>query len=196
MTTAQSESERDRQLVTDGGGYVAELRANRAEKDEFFADHPQSPIPPEKREEFDGLAYFDPDPEYRVEATVTVISEPEEVEMETSDGRQITYRRPFRFEFEIDGETYELSGYRRDADDPIFVPFRDKTTGQQSYKDGRYMELEHEEELTDGTSIDIDFNLAYSPFCAYSETFSCPLPPEENWLDTTISAGERAPPLE
>lgn len=196
MTTAQSNTERDRRLVTDGGGYAEELRANRAEKDEFFADHPQSPIPPEKREEFDGLAYFDPDPEYRVEATVTVIDDPEEVEMETSDGRQITYRRPFRFEFEIDGETCELSGYRRDDDDPIFVPFRDKTTGQQSYKDGRYMELEHEDEPTDGTTIDIDFNLAYSPFCAYSETFSCPLPPEENWLDTTIPAGERTPPLE
>ena len=184
----------DRRLLTDGG-YTDQLRESRAEKDEFFADHPQSPIPPEQREEFDGLAYFDPDPEYRVEATVAVFEEPEEVEMETSDGRQITYRRPFRFTFEVDGEEHELSGYRREADDPIFVPFRDKTTGQQSYTDGRYMELEPEEELEDGETITVDFNLAYSPFCAYSETFSCPLPPEENWLETTVPAGERAPPL-
>jgi uncharacterized protein (DUF1684 family) len=57
------------------------------------------------------------------------------------------------------------------------------------------MELEPEEELTDGETITIDFNLAYSPFCAYSETFSCPLPPEENWLETAVPAGERTPPL-
>ncbi|MXR50568.1 DUF1684 domain-containing protein [Halovenus sp. WSH3] len=171
------------------------LRENREEKDRFFSEHPQSPIPPERREGFDGLAYFDPDPEYRVEATVTVFEDPDEIDFETSDGRTITYRRPFRFSFEIDGDSYELSGYRQEPSDPIFVPFRDKTTGQQSYKDGRYMELEPEEELSDGMTIEIDFNLAYSPFCAYSETFSCPLPPEENWLDTTIPAGERTPPL-
>jgi uncharacterized protein (DUF1684 family) len=188
----------ERPAVTDGGPeaeYVETLRKNRAEKDEFFADHPQSPIPPEKREAFDGLAYFDPDPDYRVEATVTAFDDPGEIDLDTSDGRTVTYRRPFRFPFEIDGEFYELSGYRQEPADPVFVPFRDKTTGQQSYKDGRYMELEPEESLTDGTVIEIDFNLAYSPFCAYSDAFSCPLPPEENWLDTTIPAGERTPPL-
>ena len=171
------------------------LRENRAEKDDFFATHRQSPIPPEKRDGFDGLAYFDPDSSYRVEATVHHEDDPETVEMDTSDDRTMTYRRPFRFRFELAGERYELSGYRQQPEDPIFVPFRDKTTGQQSYDGGRYMELQPDGDLTDGETIVIDFNLAYSPFCAYSETFSCPLPPEENWLETTITAGERKPPL-
>jgi len=189
----QSES----RFVADGAGsYEQQLRANRAEKDEFLAEHRQSPIPPEKRDEFDGLAYFDPDQSYRVEATVSTPAEPEPVEMETSDGRTVRYRREFSFEFDLDGDSYTLHGYRqRPEDETIFVPFRDRTTGQQSYKDGRYMELEPEGELHDGDEITIDFNLAYSPFCAYSETFSCPLPPEENWLETTIGAGERTPPL-
>jgi uncharacterized protein (DUF1684 family) len=132
----------DRSAMTDGGHeteYADTLRENRAEKDEFFSTHPQSPIPPEDRDGFDGLSYFDPDPQYRVEATVTLFDDPEEIDFETSDGRTITYRRPFRFQFEISGETYELSGYRQDATDPIFVPFRDKTTGQPSYKDAPYM---------------------------------------------------------
>jgi len=190
-------TETDSRTVTDGGSsYEQQLRANRREKDEFFAEHRQSPIPPEHRDEFDGLAYFDPDPTYRVEATVHRDDEPDPIEMGTSDGRTVRYRREFRFEFELDGETYTLHGYRQSADDDtIFVPFRDKTTGQQSYKDGRYMELEPEKEPTDGNQVTIDFNLAYSPFCAYSETFSCPLPPEENWLETTVEAGERAPPF-
>ena len=168
------------------------LRSNRAEKDEFFADHPQSPVPPEKRDDFDGLDYFDPDPDYRVEATVTVHEEPDPVEMETSDGRTVRYERCVTFEFEFDGETDELHGYRQGPDDEaIFVPFRDKTTGQQTYDGGRYMELQPDRGLSDGDEVTVDFNLAYSPFCAFSETFACPYPPEENWLETTVPAGER-----
>jgi hypothetical protein len=173
--------------------WADQLRENRAEKDRFLAEHRQSPIPPDERDAFDGLDYFDPDPDYRVDATVTVYDDPEGIEMETSDGRTVRYERVVGFTFELDGETYELQGYRQPGDDAegIFVPFRDKTTGQQTYKDGRYMELEPEHSLERGDEVTVDFNLAYSPFCAFSETFSCPLPPEENWLDTTVEAGEK-----
>ncbi|WP_436912005.1 DUF1684 domain-containing protein [Halosimplex marinum] len=172
--------------------WAEQLRANRAEKDEFLAEHPQSPIPPEDREDFDGLDYFEPDPDYRVDATVTVHDQPDPVEMETSDGRTVRYERVVTFAFELDGESRELHGYRQQPDDDsIFVPFRDKTTGQETYDGGRYMELEPDRELEDGDEVTIDFNLAYSPFCAFSDTFSCPYPPEENWLETTVEAGER-----
>jgi len=174
-------------------GYVDELEANRAEKDQFFDEHPQSPIPPEERDDFDGLDYFDPDLAYRVEATVSTADPPQPVEMETSDGRTVRYLHVATFAFELEGESYELAGYRQPDDDSggFFVPFRDKTTGQQTYKGGRYMELEPEGEIADGHEVVLDFNLAYNPFCAFSETFSCPLPPEENWLGTTVEAGER-----
>jgi uncharacterized protein (DUF1684 family) len=69
----------DTQDDPDAGGYAADLRANREEKDDFFAEHPQSPIPPEHRESFSGLDYFDPDLDYRVDATVTVHGDPEPV---------------------------------------------------------------------------------------------------------------------
>jgi uncharacterized protein (DUF1684 family) len=71
------------------------------------------------------------------------------------------------------------------------VPFRDKTTGQESYRGGRYLELHPEDDLVDGETVTLDFNLAYTPFCSYTDTFSCPLPPEENWLGATVRAGER-----
>ena len=170
-----------------------ELEAHREEKDEFFAEHPQSPIPPDEREDFDGLDYFDPDPDYRVTATVEIHERPEPVEMDVSAGAPQRYLRVATLHFELDGETYELVGYRQQEDeDTLFVPFRDKTTGQQTYDGGRYIEFQTEGELEDGTEIPLDFNLAYSPFCAYSETFACPLPPEENWLETEIRAGEKA----
>jgi uncharacterized protein (DUF1684 family) len=175
--------------------WARELRENRAEKDRFLAEHRQSPIPPEEREAFDGLAYFPPDPDYRVEATVAVHDDPEPVEMDTSDGRTVRYLRVVTLSFTLDGETYDLAGYRQETDDDqsLFVPFRDKTTGQETYHDGRYMELEVDGELADGDTVPLDFNLAYSPFCAFSDTFSCPLAPEENWLETTVEAGEKAP---
>jgi hypothetical protein len=169
------------------------LRANRDEKDRFFAEHRQSPIPPEQRGGFEGLNYFDPDPEYRVEATVSVHEQPEPIEMETTAGPPVRYLRAVTFTFELGDETHELVGYRQENQESVFVPFRDKTTGQETYETGRYMELEVDGELEDGDAVPIDFNLAYTPFCAYSETFSCPLPPEENWLETEVRAGERAP---
>ena len=180
-------------MTDDTDEWAGQLRANRAEKDRFLAEHRQSPIPPDERDDFDGLDYFDPDPAYRVDATVTVYDDPDLVETETSDGRTVQYRRVVAFAFDIEGEEYTLQGYRQEHDDSssIFVPFRDKTTGQQTYEGGRYMELEPERGLEGGDEVTIDFNLAYSPFCAFSETFSCPLPPEENWLDTTVEAGEK-----
>jgi uncharacterized protein (DUF1684 family) len=176
--------------------YREELRTTRAEKDEFFAEHPQSPIPPDEREGFDGLDYFPPDPDYRVAATVTVHDDPEPVSMTATNGPEVRYLRVATLSFDLAGETHELAAYRQDPDDAeeaLFVPFRDKTTGQETYHEGRYMELHPEDGLADGDEIRLDFNLAYSPFCAYSDTFSCPLPPEENWLETTVAAGEKAP---
>jgi hypothetical protein len=176
------------------GEWATRLRENRAEKDRFFAEHRQSPIPPDERESFDGLSYFDPDPGYRVAADVAVHDDPEVVEMDTSDGRTVRYRRVVTFRFELDGDVRELHGYRREGEetDSVFVPFRDKTTGQQTYDGGRYMELQPDRPLGEGDRVTLDFNLAYAPFCAFSETFACPLPPEENWLAVAVRAGERS----
>ena len=177
--------------------YVKRVTENRREKDQFFAEHPQSPIPPDQRDGFAGLDYFDPDPNYRVEASVTVHNDPEPVEMETTASNPVRYLRVVTFEFELDSSDYTLSGYRQKGEDgEIFVPFRDKTTGQESYYQGRYMDLEPEEPLTDGDVVTLDLNLTYNPFCAYSETFACPLPPEENWMKTSVRAGEKAPEFE
>ena len=178
-----------------GADWAARLRRNRDEKDRFFADHPQSPIPPAERESFDGLDYFEPDESFRVDAEVRVHDDPDPVEMETTNGPPVRYLRVATFSFDVDGEPHVLHGYRQESDDSraIFVPFRDKTTGQQSYEGGRYMEFEPDRDVADAETVTVDFNLAYTPFCAYSDSFACPLPPEENWLDAEILAGERAP---
>jgi len=112
--------------------------------------------------------------------------------METTASNPVRYLRIVTFAFEVGGDD-TLAGYRQEGDDgAIFVPFRDKTTGQQTYHNGRYMELEPDGELADGDAVTIDFNLAYCPFCAYSETFSCPARPKRTGLDRRPPRGEDA----
>jgi len=105
----------------------ARIEEHRRRKDAFFADHEGSPLPHERRHDFDGLDYYPPDPDYRVVATVTRHDDPEELVVETTTGDELV----------------------------------------------------------------VDFNVAYSPFCAYNDAYSCPLPLTENWLDVPIAAGER-----
>ncbi|ADD05492.1 DUF1684 family protein [Natrialba magadii ATCC 43099] len=177
-----------------------ELEEKRAEKNEFFASHPQSPVPPEERDAFEALEYFDPDPDYRVTATAEVHDDPEVVLMDTTTGREMRYLRVATLEFDLERTDEELedvstslAAYQLESpnQEPYFIPFRDKTTGQQTYEGGRYMELAADRDLETGDELVVDFNLAYTPFCAFSETYDCPLPPKENWLDVTIPAGER-----
>ncbi|MCB0645714.1 MAG: DUF1684 domain-containing protein [Saprospiraceae bacterium] len=78
-----------------------------------------------------------------------------------------------------------LPGYA----DLIFVPFKDKTNGVSTYEGGRYMDLEEHDIHMD--KVIIDFNMAYNPWCAYSDGFNCPIPPSDNHLDITIKAGEK-----
>jgi len=186
----------------DEDAWRRELQAKRAEKDDFFAEHPQSPIPPDEREEFDGLSYFDPDPDYRVGADVTVHDDPEIVRMDTTAGGEMRYLAIATLSMTLpsadpdrEDVAVTLDGYRQEDSgaETLFVPFRDKTTGQQTYEGGRYIELAADRTLESADEIVIDFNLAYTPFCAYSEAFDCPRPPETNWLEVVIPAGERAP---
>ncbi|MES3518373.1 MAG: DUF1684 domain-containing protein [Natronomonas sp.] len=182
----------------DEAAYREELRSHRRQKDEAFGGERGSPLPPDQRADFDGLEYFEPSLAYRVEATIELTTDEETVTMETTAEGEQLYRRIARLRFEVPnaaGETVEesLLAYRRvDHDgDSLFVPFRDKTTGQQTYPAGRYMELHADGPLEDGATVTVDFNLAYNPFCAYSDAYECPLPPRENWLDVAIPAGER-----
>lgn len=179
----------------DEAAWERELRQHREHKDEFFATERQSPILPEERDDFDGLAYFEPDSTYRVDADVEIVEDEDTVTMDTTVDTQVEYDRVARLHFELKGAERTLVAYQQ-ADGQggsLFVPFRDKTTGQQTYGAGRYMEFEVDGDVTEAENVTLDFNLAYSPFCAYNDAFACPLPPEENWLDVAVEAGEKLP---
>jgi uncharacterized protein (DUF1684 family) len=162
-----------------------ELATYRANKDAYFRNSRHSPIPPAQRHDFAGLAYFDWNPEL-VFAVPVQVTDRTEVTIATSDGAARTYYRAGTVDLTIGAEPVTLTVF--DAGQPgLFLPFRDATSGRETYGAGRYLDLHPND---DGT-VTIDFNLAYNPFCAYSDSFSCALPPLDNWMSVPIEAGER-----
>ena len=163
----------------------AELAAYRANKDAYFRDSRHSPIPPGERSEFTGLTYFDWNPDLVFTVPVHA-ADRAPVTIATSDGSARTYYRAGTVEIPVGRDPVTLTLYDT-GHQGLFLPFRDATSGKKTYGAGRYLDLQPND---DGT-VTIDFNLAYSPFCAYSDSFSCALPPVENWMRVPIEAGER-----
>lgn len=164
---------------------MSELKEYRASKDEFFAHHPQSPLTVEQKQGFDGLDYFEENPDLQLEVQVEKFPEQEQVVIQTSTGQTQTYTRYGKFRFAVNGEQTELTLYA--GDHGFFLPFADSLAGEETYPAGRYLEPEP----LPGDRFRVDFNLAYNPYCAYNEMWSCPLTPPENRLPVPIRAGER-----
>jgi uncharacterized protein (DUF1684 family) len=171
----------------------------RRGRDELFRTHPQSPIEPDERASFTGLRYFDPDPSYRVPAKFEPGDGSELVIDTGGDDGAIRYRRAGKLSFMVDGRPCALTvlGLVQYAGG-LFVPFRDATSGHETYGGGRYLFDTPKDtdalvlEIQPGSSdVVIDFNFAYNASCAYSPRWACPLAPRENFLEVAIRAGEK-----
>lgn len=164
---------------------MTDLETFRAQKDEFFASHPQSPLTPEQKKNFEGLDYFPENPALRLEVVVEEFPKREVIEMQTTTGDVQRYQKYGRFKFEVDGQEAELTIYL--GQHGFFLPFGDSLANKETYGAGRYLEPEP---LRGGKFL-VDFNLAYNPYCAYNERWSCPLTPFENRVKVPIRAGEK-----
>jgi len=173
----------------------AAVRRQRTEKDEYFGQHPRSPIPDDERDEFEGLNYYPIDEDSRFVLPLHEHGDKERITVSTSTEGESEYLRWGEFRFEVGGEEVTLQAYKADReDDRLWVPFRDATSGDETYGAGRYLDLEPADHRTgEGEEAEwvVDFNEAYNPTCAYSDQYECPLPPMENWLDVPIEAGEK-----
>lgn len=164
---------------------MSELTDYRAEKDEFFKRHPQSPLTPQQRGAFLGLQYFPENEALRLEVQVEPLQDQQPMQMQTSTGGIQEYVRHGRFKFDVDGQAAELTIYRNEHG--YFLPFVDSLAGKETYPAGRYLEPE----ALPGNRFFVDFNVAYNPYCAYNEMWSCPITPPENRLKVPIRAGEK-----
>lgn len=165
---------------------MSQLEVFRATKDRFFKEHPQSPLTDDQRSRFTGLRYFPERPELRLALPVEPFDQASTLVLQTSTGDRQSYRRLGVLRFAIDGQEAALTLFADEAGG-LFLPFADVLAGSETYGAGRYLEPE---QLADGRVL-IDFNLAYNPYCAYNDDWSCPLTPPENRLKVAIPAGER-----
>ena len=173
---------------------MSELDEFRKEKNDFFGRDHQSPLTHEQRHHFEGLKYFPENPDLVVVAELEPPAEVGEVTMQTSTGDSKVYERAGVVQFTVEGKPTQVTLYRPKGEDSLFLPFRDASSGQETYGAGRYLDLAppHHAVSGHGGHVIVDFNYAYNPSCAYNPEYSCPLPPRENWLKVPIRAGEKS----
>jgi uncharacterized protein (DUF1684 family) len=142
----------------------------------------------ETRTHFLGLDYFDTDPSWHIVAKWVPFDPPHEMEVPTIIGTVEKYPVPGKAVFERDGKTFELQPVIEvPGDKELFLIFADRTSGKETYGAARFL---YAPMPVDG-KIELDFNKAYNPPCAFTPYATCPLAPSENRLDTRVTAGEK-----
>jgi hypothetical protein len=174
----------------DVAGYISHIREEREKKDKFMQSD-ESPLGEEKTS-FKGLQYFEPDIRYRIQADLEPIRNKQVVVLPTSTGEENSYLEYAWANFTWEGKPQRLLLLEIMATGPtrgkLFLAFADETSARETYGAGRYIDVNK----TPGSgTIQLDFNLAYNPYCAYTNNFSCPFPPRENVLTFAVNAGEK-----
>jgi len=172
--------------------YSSRIEASRKAKDKKFKRKRSTPL--KNYRQFTGLKYFEIDTQFVFIAHVEMNKNPELIEFDTSSGRARNYLSYAQLSFRYQEESHQLTlfqGLDRNTQKPItdyfFLPFTDLTNGEDTYGGGRYIDIKEIE----GNELILDFNRAYSPYCAYEDGFSCPIPPAENDIKLAIKAGEK-----
>jgi len=161
------------------------LKLERVERDRFLREHYSSPLPDEHLVSFAGLDYFRPDAAWSLTGQYEAV-DPHDVQIPSTAGMENPYTKVGNLVLPIGESTYRLT-VLDDGDGDLFVPFRDGTSGVETYEGGRYVSLS----VGSAVATRVDFNSARNPWCVYDEEFICPLPPVENWITERIAAGEK-----
>ncbi len=167
-----------------------------AHREKYKADFVTNEHSPLKEGDLKYLHFYNADSNYKVTAKVTLLEGEKAFKMPTYAGTTAEYIRYAKLDFNINGKPTQLTLYKNVAfsanpayKDYLFLPFTDQTNNKETYGGGRYIDLKSGD-IANG-SIELDFNKAYNPYCAYSDGYRCPIPPEENDLALAIKAGEQ-----
>lgn len=170
--------------------YIEKIEAERERQYKFIRYNIESPLTEEQKRDFKELTFYPIDPNYKVKAHLIPNEEKKVREVPLTDGSKERYIEHSFAEFELGGQTNRLLLLQAiDETDMrnFFLAFADETSGRETYGGGRYINARQDGK----TSITIDFNLAYNPYCAYNPDYACPIPPRENILKIPIEAGEK-----
>jgi uncharacterized protein (DUF1684 family) len=172
--------------------YISSIETLRKEKDHNMRTASDSPFANDTANTFKELTYFPIEAAYRIQAQLIPIENKKTISLPTSDEKQKSYLEYAYAEFEMHGERNKLLILEIMDRGPfrgtLFLAFADKTSAIETYGAGRYLDIK---KIPGSTSVTLDFNEAYNPYCAYNDNFSCPFPPSENLLNIRIEAGEK-----
>jgi uncharacterized protein (DUF1684 family) len=142
-----------------------------------------------RRTTFEGRRWYAVQEQYRVWGQLVRHDPPRTIAIPNILGDTELQDNPGAIEFTLQGQTLRLEatdiGSRQ-----LFIIFRDQTSGVTTYGPGRFLTAA----VNDDGVVDLDFNRAYSPPCAFTDYATCPLPPRENHLPLAIEAGELVQP--
>lgn len=140
---------------------------------------------------YKGLDFFPPSKKFKIEADFIPYPDSKTVTVKTIINTEYDMTSPGYVRFMIDGKEYRLDAFRGDAKGKkLFFIFRDETNGKETYEPGRFMVSD----ILDNGKVDLNFNRAYNPPCAYTPYATCPLASPQNWLKVRIEAGEKKYP--
>lgn len=136
---------------------------------------------------FKGIESYPIDSKWKVEAKFEPATEERKISITDVLGQTTLQKSSGTLVFSLKGKTYRLDPI--DEGDKFFILFGDKTNQKHTYQSGRFL---YAQRPVDGnTAVILDFNKAYNPPCAFTEFATCPLPPKQNVLETSIQAGEK-----
>lgn len=166
--------------------YIATISEQRNEYERNLANEKDSPIA--NLTNFSGIKYYEPNVEYRVEADFKGTSDSGQSMILMTDSTQSEIKKAGEATFMLNGENYTVSLF--DEGNIYLLPFRDLTNGKETYGGGRYINIPKDKLV--GDKIEIDFNNAHNFYCAYNESYICPIPPKENLISAEIKVGEKS----
>lgn len=165
-------------------------------RESFKSDMLKDQRAPLREDDFQHLRWFLPNDSFRVKCQFTPLIDSDPVDVPTSSGRVKSFQDIGVLSFVLANTVCTLHVYTNrtlastpEYQDHLFLPFTDPTNGEQTYGGGRYIDLTRSQ-LTE-EEIWLDFNLAYNPWCAYSDGYNCPIPPMANRLTVPVRAGEQ-----
>jgi uncharacterized protein len=139
----------------------------------------------EARKEFKGLNWFPIEEQWKVQGKLTRFPSPTTLVFDTAVGVKEELESPGIVEFSYGGQVYKLQAAKEG--DRLFFVIRDKTSGRSTYGASRFLYAS----LRDDGTVELDFNKAQNPPCAFTPYATCPLPPPQNRLPLAITAGEK-----
>ncbi len=171
-----------------------ELEAHRMEVNKEFGNHEKSLLDSADIASFQGLDFFEFNAECIISAKFKRLKKGEIIGFATSTSRISKYKEYGTLTFKHNGKKCKLIVYEPAIINPaypdhLFLPFKDLTNGDSTYGGGRYLNLSKKDI---SKKMTLDFNYCYNPYCAYSDRFSCPVPPDCNHLKVEIKAGVKA----